>query len=114
VASFDWNGSSVVMDAMDVVQPALEQNAVFLGMRFVAMSQRRGVCSGNSNSSGSDSELCSLGCQQGRATLNGIATGECDHATGFCFLDAWCPVEPADAELHPREGKRKQTKRQGC
>ncbi len=66
VASFQsGNSSSVqVMDAMDVVLPPLEQDAVFVGMRFaLTKGQKRGICPGNFNSSGSDSELCSAGCQ---------------------------------------------------
>lgn len=61
--------------------------------------QRRGICPGNYNNSGSaDSELCSDGCAS-RATRNGFTTGVCDTETGFCFVHSWCPLEPPDEQL---------------
>ncbi len=88
----------MVFDAIDLVQPSLENNAVFLGFSFsVTLGQRRGVCPGNYNGTdGPSSELCAAGCDAGRPTWNGVANGTCDTATGFCFVRAWCPAEPPD------------------
>ncbi len=94
------DGSRVVFDAIDVVQPPLENNALFVGLRFALTSgQRRGVCAGNYNSSDSLSELCSSGCEANHTTWNGFANGTCDHSSGFCFVSAWCPLEPPDDRL---------------
>jgi hypothetical protein len=88
----------MVFDAIDLVQPSLENNALFVGFSFsLTAGQRRGVCPGDYN--GTDvgsSELCAAGCAAGRKTWNGVTNGTCDLATGFCFVTAWCPVEPSD------------------
>jgi len=36
-----------------------------------------------------------MDCPPGTYTFNGIMNGTCG-PTGFCFLDAWCPVENDD------------------
>jgi P2X purinoceptor 1 len=60
------SNKSLIMDANDLVLPPLEQDAIFLGMKFaLTKGQRRGVCSGNYNSSGADGELCENGCEAG-------------------------------------------------
>lgn len=105
VKGIAWTQGSVppvVFDAIDLVQPSLENNAIFIGTRYaLTAGQRRGVCPGNYNGTDAgSSELCEAGCEAGRVTWNGVTNGTCDTATGFCFVRAWCPVEPPDGSGH--------------
>jgi len=81
-----------VFDSYDVINPATEQNALFLTTSFLrTMNQTRGICPGNDNSS----EACQTDqdCYPYKPTFNGIQTGLCDSTVGFCYLYAWCPLE---------------------
>jgi P2X purinoceptor 4 len=84
-------GVAQVWDAVDAVWPPTENGAVFITTNHVTTWQTRKTVPGRDPAT----EACALagGCEGGRPTKNGIMTGACDDATGFCWLDAWAPFE---------------------
>jgi len=79
-----------VFDANDLVIPPQEENALFLATTFIRTHQSRFSCDGNDPKK----ESCKSNddCLTDRYTNNGYKTGICS-ATGFCQLQAWCPLE---------------------
>ena len=80
------NPTPVVMDSVDTVLPALENNAAFVTTHFQSVDQVRGVCTGED-----PTEQCP--CTPMRATVHGVETGVCNTTADYCQLHAWCPVE---------------------
>lgn len=91
--SYYQNGTQgvEVWDALDVVKPPLEDGATFLTTNFLrVLGQTRGLCDSN------DKCTNDTACQgkSGNVDSGGIRTGACS-PTGFCTVNAWCPVEPS-------------------
>jgi len=76
-----------VWDGTDVVYPPKELDALFVTTNYqLTKHQQPGICQGNQQE-----EECP--CQQYKATLNGIETGDCGADEKYCNLWAWCPPE---------------------
>ena len=106
-----------VYDAADLVNPALEETAVFLQTNFHQTTrQRRGTCSGIDTSGGVPayvSEVCGGNgeCVKGVPSANGVTTGACVDTNSsdprvsragmgwMCEIEAWCPLED-EARAH--------------
>lgn len=83
-----------LFDMHDLVVPAFEADAVFVTTNLVRTPrQQKGICHGFHSS-----ELCSTGCAEGTPTEHGYMTGECDEESGYCLIEAWCPVEEDEPE----------------
>lgn len=79
----------VVWDAMDVVFPPKETNAIFLTTNVqMTSNQTRGVCVDRSQPCFGD--VC---VPQANRSSDGIPTGKC--IDGYCEVNGWCEVEKA-------------------
>eukprot|EP00698_Gefionella_okellyi_P013295 TRINITY_DN3631_c0_g1_i2.p1 TRINITY_DN3631_c0_g1~~TRINITY_DN3631_c0_g1_i2.p1 ORF type:complete len:387 (+),score=82.45 TRINITY_DN3631_c0_g1_i2:82-1242(+) len=85
------NGPQPLWDSVDVVHPSKEPNAMFVTSNYLfSPNQYRGICVGNT-----PDEMCNAtttGCVEGRMMQRGIDTGICDTDSGFCKINAWCPL----------------------
>eukprot|EP01084_Bolivina_argentea_P035511 65863_1 len=88
---YDWN-NAIPYDAMDLIFPPIESNALFIPTSFVAtQSQTRGLCDGNE-----DIDECTTDddCEENEYNWKsqGIITGKCA-SNGRCQVYGWCPLE---------------------
>jgi len=86
------SSENFIWDAIDVVNPPTEMNALFVTTNFfITTNQHRGICAGSD-----PEEFCNKTCVQYKHTPNGIETGNCSTDSPlFCDVYAWCPIEPA-------------------
>ena len=82
------------LDAMDLVRPAMEENAFFLTTSMtVTPNQTRSTCDGNDQSPECTPQDTSA-CQTSLYSKNpqGMYTGKCG-SNNRCQLYTWCPLE---------------------
>ena len=97
------NGGFIVYDAEDIVQPAIENGALFVTTSLLdTLNQTRTVCLGTDThgyAPAQRNEVCDMttnSCPTGIPTLNGVTNGRCaqnSQNVSMCLLDAWCPLE---------------------
>lgn len=119
------DSKTLVMDAVEVANPPLEESGLMIATNVVSTTQSRGRCRGaeeNVSIPAEVSEVCVCDqsqpktscarhgyCPKGRMTANGITTGRClegealgtsnSTITWWCELEAWCPLENEDTEV---------------
>jgi P2X purinoceptor 2 len=84
-------GDAVVYDAIDLIKPAEQPNAVFITTNlWDTLNQTQSTCASTASSSQctSDSD-----CVKNTNTAEGVMTGTCDTSAGQCMLSTWCPIE---------------------
>lgn len=84
---------NTVHDIYDGVIPAMERDSLFVTTKFLKTRQQMGICRGDSGSTEGCTTDADCASRKGNITSNGINTGECDEESGFCFIEAWCPLE---------------------
>eukprot|EP01095_Lingulamoeba_sp_RSL-Kostka_P013984 TRINITY_DN594_c1_g1_i2.p1 TRINITY_DN594_c1_g1~~TRINITY_DN594_c1_g1_i2.p1 ORF type:complete len:255 (-),score=76.93 TRINITY_DN594_c1_g1_i2:444-1208(-) len=95
-ASQIYNGSLIIYDAIDVIQPATEVNAIFATTNsIITPEQTRGVwpdpeleCKSNTD--------CPV---SGTYEEWGVSVGVCNQSTKTCDVQGWGPIEPIDVDL---------------
>ncbi|KAJ4459408.1 putative P2X purinoceptor 5 [Paratrimastix pyriformis] len=106
----DADEDGIVMDAVDLVQPPKESDALFLTIGYqITTNQSRGSC--ESKPENVTDERCTPdgnGCQPGAPSSWGIQTGACG-PNGHCMVRAWCPVEDPAGVIYPVHGLEKMT-----
>jgi len=72
-------------DSMELVQPAIEMDGLFITTAIVQTWQSRGICDGQDECASDDD------CIVDAHDNNGVNTGECLY--GYCQQHRWCPPE---------------------
>ena len=89
---YNWS-NAIPYDAMDIIHPPVESNALFVTTSFVStpLQTRGGVCNGNE-----DIDDCTTDdeCEENDYNWKsqGILTGKCG-SNNKCQVKGWCPLE---------------------
>eukprot|EP00300_Choanocystis_sp_HF-7_P018693 c20110_g1_i1.p1 GENE.c20110_g1_i1~~c20110_g1_i1.p1 ORF type:complete len:384 (-),score=76.81 c20110_g1_i1:56-1174(-) len=89
--TFEFGGAQYVADAVDLIDPSIERDAIFIATRQQMISQSRGFCGNVDHTCVTDAD-----CEK-RVP---ISLGKCN-SDGLCDELGWCP--PLDAEANPHE-----------
>ena len=84
--------NAIPYDAMDIIYPAVESNALFITTSFVSTPlQTRGICNGNEDiDECTTDDDCEFNDYNWKS--QGILTGKCG-SNGRCQVYGWCPLE---------------------
>jgi hypothetical protein len=106
-SGIQFGGKSALFDAVDLVLPPVEQNALFITTSYIeTINQTRSLnCVGTiEDFTSKDFKSCTdenknLACTKDTFSANGKRTGNCAKSksnSSFCELEAWCPIEDDD------------------
>eukprot|EP01083_Nonionella_stella_P097817 274987_1 len=88
---YNWT-NAMVFDAMDLIHPPIESNALFIATSYVTTPlQTRGTCNGNEDIGECTADTdCEYNDYNWKS--QGILTGKCG-SNGRCQVSGWCPLE---------------------
>ena len=88
---YNWS-NAVPFDAIDLIYPPIEANALFITTSFVSTPlQTRGICNGNEDINDCDTDDdCNENDYNWKS--QGILTGQCG-SNNKCQVYSWCPLE---------------------